>query len=96
MQPCDHSKIHLKWYNRDRESRDSVGFPYSFAAMGFVNFARFKGIKIELESPNIHPDLIKELPKDFVYEGIPEVYEAIQIAENKNNGIIGKFKNLFK
>lgn len=88
-------EAHLKWFKRDRESRESVGFPYCFEVMGFINFARFKGINIEIESPNIHPDLIKPLPENFVFEGIPEVYKAIQTADNKNNGIIGRLKNLF-
>lgn len=87
--------MHLKWFNRDRESRDSVGYPYNLTVMGFINFARYKGIIINYESPNIHPDLIKELPVGFEFEGIPEVYEAINKSENNNKGIFGKLKNIF-
>jgi hypothetical protein len=88
-------ETHLKWFNRDRESRDSVGFPYNFSVMGFINFARYNGITVEFVSPNIHPDLIKELPKSFEFEGIPEVYEAIRKSEKNSKGLFGKLKNIF-
>lgn len=88
-------ETHLKWFNRDRESRDSVGFPYNFSVMGFINFARYNGITVEFNSPNIHPDLIKELPKGFEFEGIPEVYEAIRKSEKNSKGLFGKLKNIF-
>lgn len=87
--------LQLQWFKRNRESRESIGYPYNFPVMGFINLARFKGMNIELESPHIHPKLIEELPPDFIYEGIPEVYKALEIAENKKNGVMGKLKNWF-
>lgn len=80
----------LKWFNGDRESRDSIGFPYNFPVMGFVNFARHKGMEISLDSPQIYPDMRKPLP--FIFEGIPEVYAAIEKAKRKQQGFLGKLK----
>jgi len=87
--------LQLQWFKRNRESRESIGYPYNFPVMGFINLARFKGMNIELESPHIHPKLIEELPPDFIFEGIPEVYKALELAENKKNGVMGKLKNWF-
>jgi len=87
--------LQLQWFKRNRESRESIGYPYNFPVMGFINLARIKGMNIELESPHIHPKLVEELPPDFIYEGIPEVYKALEIAENKKNGVMGKLKNWF-
>ena len=87
--------LQLQWFKRNRESRESIGYPYNFPVMGFINLARFKGMNIELESPHIHPKLVEELPPDFIFEGIPEVYKALEIAENKKNGVMGKLKNWF-
>lgn len=89
------AEMQLKWFKRDRESKESIGYPYNFPIMGFINLANSKGLDFSFESPHIHPILIEPLPSDFIYESIPEVYKALEKAENNKRGIVGKIKNIW-
>lgn len=85
----------LEWFNKSSQSHYSPEFPYNFPVMGFINFARYKGIEIHLDSPHVYPDMLKPLPDDFIFEGIPEVYEAIEKAKRKQRGVMGKLRDFF-
>lgn len=87
---------HFKWYKSSKEMKQKREFPYSITAIAFVNLARYKGLNFEIKSPYVHPEAIKPLPEGFVYEGIPEIYEAIEKAEKKANSVGKKIMNFFK
>jgi hypothetical protein len=86
---------HLEWYNKDRDSRASICYPYSYLGMRYINLANEKGLYINIESQNILPELINPLPRNFVFEGIPEVHRALERLVNKKKGVLGKIKNIF-
>jgi hypothetical protein len=86
---------HLEWYNKDRDSRASICYPYSYLGMRYINLANEKGLYINIESQNILLELINPLPKNFVFEGIPEVHRALERLVNKKKGVLGKIKNIF-
>lgn len=82
-------------YHKRENPKDSLFYAYSIEATALAKLARLYGFEPDVSSPFIHKGLL-EKTEGIVYEGIEEITDALEEANQRAGGLGAKISSWFQ